>query len=283
MPARSRRARRPRAGRVHARARARASRTRSRVPPPHAGAAARVLARDLGRERRRRPSNRWRSRPTKLLGARRISVWLHDRRASELLLAASSEPACGGERAGRDELRGTRRAGSGWNARSLSAKASARMLIAPLRGLAARARHADDRRRAARPRRSAARRRRARSGAAVSAAIENVQLLEEILRQRRLLEDTFNSLTDLSRHRQRPARRPGQRGVRGARRKLARGHCSDGRWKSSSAPKWPNGRRRRSRRARKPERPRGSRQSSDRRAHAGNSRTSGWTACSPRR
>jgi PAS domain-containing protein len=31
----------------------------------------------------------------------------------------------------------------------------------------------------------------------LSAAVENVQLLDDILRQRRLLEDTFNSLVDL--------------------------------------------------------------------------------------
>ena len=31
----------------------------------------------------------------------------------------------------------------------------------------------------------------------LSAAIENIQLLDEVLRQRRLLEDTFNSLIDL--------------------------------------------------------------------------------------
>ena len=34
-------------------------------------------------------------------------------------------------------------------------------------------------------------------GRQLSAGIENVQLLEEMLRQRRLLEDTFNSLIDL--------------------------------------------------------------------------------------
>ncbi|MGH9309338.1 MAG: sensor histidine kinase, partial [Vicinamibacterales bacterium] len=34
-------------------------------------------------------------------------------------------------------------------------------------------------------------------GRQLSAAIENIQLLEEVLRQRRLLEDTFNSLVDL--------------------------------------------------------------------------------------
>ena len=34
-------------------------------------------------------------------------------------------------------------------------------------------------------------------GHQLSVGIENVQLLEEILRQRRLLEDTFNSLVDL--------------------------------------------------------------------------------------
>ena len=132
---------------------------------------------------------------TQMLGATTAVIWLHHRRARELELAASSDtgvatglrvstedaahPAVNGLR-----LEGPRLAGG--------------LLIAPLRGW-----------------------RRAlgtivltgvdRSdldeaqlvdfthelGHQLSASIENVQLLEEILRQRRLLEDTFNSLVDL--------------------------------------------------------------------------------------
>ena len=59
-------------------------------------------------------------------------------------------------------------------------------------------------------------------GHQLSVGIENVQLLEEILRQRRLLEDTFNSLVDLVVvDRSRLADRPGQRRVRLARRRRA--------------------------------------------------------------
>ena len=56
----------------------------------------------------------------------------------------------------------------------------------------------------------------------LSAAIENLQLLEEVLRQRRLLEDSFNSLVDLvlvidnS-----PAHRPDERGAGGGARAAA--------------------------------------------------------------
>ena len=57
----------------------------------------------------------------------------------------------------------------------------------------------------------------------LSAGIENVQLLEEILRQRRLLEDTFNSLVDLVVVTDREtAGRPDERRVRDARRPVAR-------------------------------------------------------------
>ena len=133
------------------------------------------------------------------VGSRRTSVWLHDRRARQMSVIASSDPA--------DALRGTR-------VRSTDAHAPAarglrlerpeffehetdRILIAPLRGwrralgtiviegamapelrdqqleiAADLARH-------------------------LSVGIENVQLLEEMLLQRRLLEDTFNSLVDL--------------------------------------------------------------------------------------
>ena len=132
-----------------------------------------------------------------LYGARTVEIWLHERRNRRLLLAASATPgvkadpvaiddtthyAAAGMRLDRPKLRGNR-------------------LVAPLRGW----RRAlgtlvierpDGRARASsldlgnsEYSRDLARQ--------LSAAIENVQLLDDLLRQRRLLEDTFNSLVDL--------------------------------------------------------------------------------------
>ena len=133
-----------------------------------------------------------------VLGARSVEIWLHDRQNRQLVLSASaggraigdrvllgdtSHHAAAGLRLDRPKLRGTR-------------------LVAPLRGW----------RRALGTLlidRGAAR----AKGIAfdegefvefagelsrqLSVGIENVQLLDDILRQRRLLEDTFNSLVDL--------------------------------------------------------------------------------------
>jgi C4-dicarboxylate-specific signal transduction histidine kinase len=123
-----------------------------------------------------------------IYGASRVEIWLHDRRNRQLLLTASSgragkaapvpiddvaHHAAAGMRLDNPELRGDQ-------------------IIAPLRGW-----------------------RRAlgtlviEPGTAdlidyvreltrqLSVGIENVQLLDDILRQRRMLEDTFNSLVDL--------------------------------------------------------------------------------------
>jgi PAS domain S-box-containing protein len=136
---------------------------------------------------------------TTALGVRRTSVWLHDRRARELSLTASSDPthAARAPRLAADgpsaEARGMR-----MERPQLLDEDGQLLLLAPLRGW-----------------------RRAlgtlviegltRAGldepalvdlttelaGQLSAAIENVQLLEEVVRQRRLLEDTFNSLADL--------------------------------------------------------------------------------------
>jgi two-component system, NtrC family, sensor kinase len=136
-----------------------------------------------------------------LLGARSTAIWLHQRRARELALSASSDvgrtrtaarvptddpdaPPARGLRLDRPVV--------------VAGEHGSEMLLAPLRGW-----------------------RRALGTLVVdgpftgeldrdqfvdlthelsrqlSAAIENIQLLEEILRQRRLLEDTFNSLIDL--------------------------------------------------------------------------------------
>jgi C4-dicarboxylate-specific signal transduction histidine kinase len=133
-----------------------------------------------------------------LFGARRSSVWLHNRRARELALAASSEPGLAaaspnvatvsdatparGLRLERPQIES-----DGWQ----------RVLIAPLRGwrralgtlvIEGAGDGLDDQQ---------------LIDAAydltrqLSIALENIQLLEEVLQHRRLLEDTFNSLIDL--------------------------------------------------------------------------------------
>jgi two-component system, NtrC family, sensor kinase len=130
-----------------------------------------------------------------MLGAAAAAVWLHDRRARELELAASSDPAVttGTRVSTEDAVHPAAR-----GLRLDRPRLSEGFLIAPLRGW-----------------------RRALGtlvfsgvtsgdldeaqlvdfayelGHQLSAGIENVQLLDEILRQRRLLEDTFNSLIDL--------------------------------------------------------------------------------------
>jgi signal transduction histidine kinase len=138
-----------------------------------------------------------------LSGARRTSVWLHNRRARELVLAASSEPghaAASAHVATASEAIAAR--GLRLESPQIAAEDQERVLIAPLRGwrralgtlviegAAADGGTADlddqqlidaayD------------------LGRQLSIAIENVQLLEEVLQHRRLLEDTFNSLIDL--------------------------------------------------------------------------------------
>jgi PAS domain S-box-containing protein len=132
---------------------------------------------------------------THMLGAHRTTVWLHDRRARELQLVASSdaamaldrrvsiedpsEPAARGLRAERAlfiethlvaPLRGWRRA---LGALVIESAPEGELDTAELLDFA----HEIARQ--------------------LSAGIENIQLLDEILRQRRLLEDTFNSLVDL--------------------------------------------------------------------------------------
>jgi signal transduction histidine kinase len=132
-----------------------------------------------------------------LLGTRRISVWLHDRRARELLFTASSDPqpektprlpAESGEAAAR---------GLRFDRPQLVGHGVDRLLVAPLRVwrralgtliVEGGAPGVDDEH-LLDVAHDLARQ--------LAAGIENVQLLDEIVRQRRLLEDTFNSLTDL--------------------------------------------------------------------------------------
>ena len=134
-----------------------------------------------------------------MLGARRVEIWLHDRRNRELYLASSSD---GEEADGRVSIDDpSHYAAEGLRLDRPNVRGSC--LAAPLRGWrralgtlvidrgerpAAPADGFDDQdfleftRELARQ---------------LSVGIENVQLLDDILRQRRLLEDTFNSLVDL--------------------------------------------------------------------------------------
>jgi PAS domain S-box-containing protein len=135
-----------------------------------------------------------------LFGAYRTSVWLHQRRERELLLAASSD----GDRATAAARVPTADAdlpparGLRLERPVVIESAGKVLLLAPLRGW-----------------------RRALGaiivqgpftdeldelqmlelahelGRQLSATVENIQLLDEVLRQRRLLEDTFNSILDL--------------------------------------------------------------------------------------
>src|SRR4051812_35935933 len=135
-----------------------------------------------------------------LVGTHRISVWIHHRRARELALSGSSdhEYARSASRVLTESdtipARGLRLDGPQW---LVPEPAGPRVLVAPLRGwrralgtvvVEGEPRGLDD-------------------GQFVEAiydfgrqfsfALENVQLLEEVIQQRRLLEDTFNSLIDL--------------------------------------------------------------------------------------
>jgi two-component system NtrC family sensor kinase len=134
-----------------------------------------------------------------LFGARRTSVWLHQRRARELTLAATSDDALPeGARVSTDDIDAPPVRGMRLEYPDVRGTRDEPMLLAPLRGW-----------------------RRALGtlvlegpfgtqldprqlgtvahelGRQLAAALENIQLLEEILRQRRLLEDTFNSIVDL--------------------------------------------------------------------------------------
>jgi PAS domain S-box-containing protein len=135
-----------------------------------------------------------------LLGASRTAVWLHDRRARQLELAGSSDPdrVAEAERVATDDSASPASRGLRLDGPALFLDTRSPLLLAPLRGW-----------------------RRALGTLVVegpfsveldpaqlvqlthelsrqlSAAIENIQLIEELLRQRRLLEDTFNSIVDL--------------------------------------------------------------------------------------
>jgi PAS domain S-box-containing protein len=133
-----------------------------------------------------------------ILGAAAVEIWLHDRRNRQLVLSASSEGAAlgarvliddtshyaaAGLRLDRPRLRGMRAVSSlrGWR-RALGTLVIERDKDRP-RGVTA-----DDAEFLEFAR---------ELGRQLSVGIENVLLLDDILRQRRLLEDTFNSLVDL--------------------------------------------------------------------------------------
>jgi two-component system NtrC family sensor kinase len=133
-----------------------------------------------------------------ILEARAVEIWLHDRRNRQLVLAASSEGgpvgakvliddtshhAAGGLRLDRPKLRGSRVVAPlrGWR-RALGTLVIDRDETDPKGATADEAEFLEFARELSRQ---------------LSVGIENVQLRDDILRQRRLLEDTFNSLVDL--------------------------------------------------------------------------------------
>jgi signal transduction histidine kinase len=135
-----------------------------------------------------------------LLAARRVEIWLHDRRNRQVFLAATSEGGPVGARVPVEDA-------SHYAAEGLrldSPRLQGTCVAAPLRGWrralgtlvierppadVAPGTEAFDDREFLEFTRELARQ--------LSVGIENIWLLEEILRQRRLLEDTFNSLVDL--------------------------------------------------------------------------------------
>ena len=133
-----------------------------------------------------------------LFGTRRASVWLHDRRNRALVLAASSDPvhAAGGGRVA-TEADTTASRGLRLERPEIAQEGNERVLIAPLRGwrralgtvvIEGDPTELDDRQFVDAAYDLARQ---------LSVALENVQLLEGVLQQRRLLEDTFNSLIEL--------------------------------------------------------------------------------------
>jgi PAS domain S-box-containing protein len=133
-----------------------------------------------------------------LVGTRRTSVWVHNRRARELALGGSSDPVhvAAAARVGVDDPRAPAARGLRLELPQLLTERAEPVLIAPLRGwrralgtiVIEGASAALDRQQMSEAVDALARH--------LAVAIENVQLLDEIQRQRRLLEDTFNSLID---------------------------------------------------------------------------------------
>jgi PAS domain S-box-containing protein len=136
------------------------------------------------------------------VGAQRASVWLHDRRARELSLVASSDPAYveKGRRVSISDPQVPAAVGLRLERAQILRGDHGLVdpiLVTPLRGWrralgtlvveGTPAKPVDDQARLDLA---------SELGRQLSVGIENVQLLEDMLRQRRLLEDTFNSLHD---------------------------------------------------------------------------------------
>jgi PAS domain S-box-containing protein len=143
-----------------------------------------------------------------LAGARSVEIWLHDRRSRRLILAAASPGRGAGAQVSIDEVSHYAAAGL----RLDRPKMRGRSLLAPLRGWRRALGSLVIERTEPAAAGTLGRRRAAKTLEGDKAAfadfarelarqlsvwIENVQLLEDMLRQRRLLEDTFNSLVDL--------------------------------------------------------------------------------------
>ena len=135
------------------------------------------------------------------LGARSVQIWMHERRARQLSLAASSQAVPPGSTISIDQ----RSHPAAWGLRLTRPGRRGGHLVAPLRGwrraLGTLVVECDSQTGSTWRRQIAADRDLNEFvhelAQQLSVGIENVQLLDEILRQRRLLEDTFNSLVDL--------------------------------------------------------------------------------------
>ena len=135
-----------------------------------------------------------------LFGTRRVAVWIHERRARELVLTASSDRAhaAAATRIPTDSESFPSRGLRLQTPQFLTPDgAGMRTLVAPLRGwrraLGTLVIDGEPRDLAEDDYVEAV----GDLGRQLSFALENVQLLEDVLQHRRLLEDTFNSLVDL--------------------------------------------------------------------------------------
>jgi len=134
-----------------------------------------------------------------LFGTRRVSVWIHERRARELVLTASSDGAHAAAARIPTESESIPSRGLRLQSPQFLAldDAGLRTLVAPLRGwrraLGTLVIDGEPRDLAEDDYVEAV----GDLGRQLSFALENVQLLEDVLQHRRLLEDTFNSLVDL--------------------------------------------------------------------------------------
>jgi signal transduction histidine kinase len=134
-----------------------------------------------------------------LFGTTRTSIWLHQRRAHALALTASSDPECmmASPSVSTEDTESPAARGLRLDRPSIHVNGDAHVIVAPLRGwrralgtivVEGPSAALDD---------EQLRDLLHEFSRQLSIGIENVQLLEDVMRQRRLLEDTFNSLVDL--------------------------------------------------------------------------------------